>query len=134
MRFFISGEIDWTVDKEFQRASLAVRNTLEEFLNQRDYGSELKELNIFPIIENAPREMIEQGWHKERKLFKRSSKSSDFRLKIDYHAFLNGSDSDRVNLIVKNILTAVEILGIRAKKDFDHERLKQDILNCFDKV
>ena len=132
MKFFISGEIDESVSKQFQEASSVVQLRLEEFLRERSYGSEVNELNIIPIIVDLPEEMDKQGWHKERKLFKRATHSSDFRLRINYQDFLNGSDKQRICLLIENIITAIDILSTRAKKDFDHANLKKDIFSRFD--
>ena len=75
--------------------------------------------------------MDDEGWFRERKLFKRKSSSADFRLRIDYDQFCNGDDKARLDLIVKNIINSVQILRSRATKDFDGERLEADILNAF---
>ena len=132
MKFFLSGEIDESVSKQFQEASSVVRLKLEEFLKERSYGSEVNELNIIPIIVDQPEEMDKQGWYKERKLFKRATHSSDFRLRINHQDFLNGNDEQRICLLIENIITAIDILSTRAKKDFDHANLKKDILSRFD--
>ncbi|WP_414830474.1 Imm44 family immunity protein [Alteromonas sp. H39] len=133
MKFVLSGEIDESVSKQFQKASSVVQLKLEDFLSERDYGSEVNELNIIPIIVDIPEEMEKQGWYKERKLFRRATHSSDFRLRISYKDFLNGNDEQRISLLIDNIITAIDILSTRAKKDFDHASLKRDILSRFDK-
>ncbi len=71
------------------------------------------------------------GWHKERKLFKRKTHSTDFRLRIDYDEFCNGSDEQRIKLIIGNIIESVRILSHRANKSFDGQRLESDIQKCF---
>ena len=132
MKFFLSGEIDESVSMQFQDARSVVQVKLEKFLRDRSYGNEVNELNIIPIIVDLPEEMDEQGWYKERKLFKRATHSSDFRLRINHQDFLNGNDKQRICLLVENIITAIDILSTRAKKDFDHANLKKDILSMFD--
>ncbi|WP_210147139.1 Imm44 family immunity protein [Shewanella sp. WXL01] len=97
MKFFLSGEIDGTkpqdqIDKKFQVASDYVTEKLSPILEVESYGDEVAELNIIPIIVKLSDEMEAAGWHKERKLFKRKSHSTDFRLRIDYDEFCNGSD------------------------------------------
>ena len=69
--------------------------------------------------------------NKERKLFQRKSKEADYRLIIDFEKFKNGDDRTRELLLLKNILAAVEDLDKKAKKSFDGEALKSDILNLF---
>lgn len=138
MKFFLSGEIDGTrpkdlIDKKFQVASESVSDILTPVLEENDYGEEVLELNIIPIVVKLTEEMEKAGWHKERKLFKRKSNSADFRLRIDYDAFCNGDDQLRVNLLIENIIESVRILKDRATKNFEGERLEADILRCFNK-
>ena len=75
--------------------------------------------------------MENAGWYKERKLFKRKNKSTDFRLRIDYDDFCQGNDENRMKLIIRNIIDSVRVLDSRATKDFDGEVLECDILNLF---
>lgn len=136
MKFFLSGEIDGTrpldaIDKKFRVSRELVTNKLTPILESNDYGNAVKELSIIPIIVKQPKEMDDEGWFRERKLFKRKSSSADFRLRIDYDQFCNGDDKARIDLIVKNIINSVQILRSRATKDFDGERLEADILNAF---
>ncbi|WP_205597755.1 Imm44 family immunity protein [Paraferrimonas sp. SM1919] len=136
MKFFLSGEIDGTkpqdqIDKKFQVASDYVTEKLTPILEVESYGNEVAELNIIPIIVKLSDEMEAAGWHKERKLFKRKSHSTDFRLRIDYDEFCNGSDEQRIKLLIGNIIESVRILSQRANKSFDGQRLESDILNCF---
>jgi hypothetical protein len=136
VKLFLSGEIDGSrpndfIDKKFQVASDFVSDTLTPILEANDYGQEVLELNIIPIIVKLPQGMEEAGWHKERKLFKRKTNSTDFRMRIDYDAFCNGDDKLRVKLIVENIIESVHILKKRATIDFEAERLEADIVSCF---
>ncbi len=136
MKFFLSGEIDGTrpldaIDKKFRVSRELVTNKLTPILESNDYGNAVKELSIIPIIVKQPKEMDDDGWFRERKLFKRKRSSADFRLRIDYDQFCNGDDKARIDLIVKNIINSVKILSSRATKDFDGERLEADILNAF---
>ena len=136
VKFFLSGEIDGTkpqdqIDKKFQVASDYVTDKLTPILEAENYGTEVAELNIIPIIVKLSDEMEAAGWHKERKLFKRKSHSTDFRLRIDYDEFCNGSDEQRIKLLIANIIESVRILSLRANNSFDGQRLEFDIQNCF---
>ncbi|QYJ88953.1 Imm44 family immunity protein [Shewanella halotolerans] len=136
MKFFLSGELDGTkpqdqIDKKFQVASDYVTEKLTPILEVESYGNEVAELNIIPIIVKLSDEMEAAGWHKERKIFKRKSHSTDFRLRIDYGEFCNGSDEQRIKLLIDNIIESVRILSQRANKSFDGQRLESDIRNCF---
>ena len=139
MKFFLSGELDGTrpndlIDQKFRLASSYIKEKLTPFLAERNYGTEVLELNIIPIIVKLPPEMEEAGWFKERKLFRRKSHSTDFRLRINYDQFCNGSDDSRVQLLIDNIVESVRILSDRAKKDFAGKQLELDIVACFDEV
>ncbi|MDC9527838.1 Imm44 family immunity protein [Pseudoalteromonas sp. Angola-30] len=136
MKFLLSGEIDGTkpedqIDRKFQVASHYVSEKLTPIIEAENYGSEVAELNIIPIIVKLSDEMKAAGWHKERKLFKRKTHSTDFRLRIDYDEFCNGSDEQRIKLIIGNIIESVRILSHRANKSFDGQRLESDIQKCF---
>lgn len=137
MDFFLSGEIDGThpldqIDNKFTKASSDISVKLSTFLEALNYGAEVEELNIIPIIVKQPKEMEDAGWFKERKLFKRKSRSTDFRLRIDYDDFCLGSDEKRIKLILRNIIDSIRILDCRATKDFDGKKLEADILNLYE--
>lgn len=139
MKFFLSGELDGTrphdlIEQKFQLASSYIEEKLTPILAERNYGTEVLELNIIPIIVKQPPEMEEAGWFRERKLFKRKSHSTDFRLRISYDQFCNGTDDFRVQLLIDNIVESVRILSSRAKRDFAGKQLELDIVACFDKV
>ncbi len=136
MKFFLSGEIDGTqpqdkIDKKFQVASDYVTQKLTPILEVESYGNEVAELNVIPIIVKLSDKMEAAGWHKERNLFNRKSRSTDFRLRIDYDEFCNGNDEQRIKLLIGNIIESVRILSQRANKNFDGQRLEYDIRNCF---
>ena len=136
VKFFLSGEIDGTkpqdqIDKKFQVACKYVTEKLTPIIEVGNYGNEVAELNIIPIIVKLSDEMEAAGWHKERKLFKRKSHSTDFRLRIDYDEFCGGTDEQRIKLLIDKIIESVRILSLRASKSFDGQRLESDIRNCF---
>ena len=135
MKFFMTGEIDTSkaedkIDDKWSVASESVSEKLKVFLENRDYGSEVESIAIIPIVADPP-EGYEQ-FCKERKLFKRKSKTCDFRLRVDYHSFRDGDDAHREKLLVKNVINSIRILDERAKKDFDGKKLEADILKLFD--
>jgi Immunity protein 44 len=136
MDLFISGEISDLIPghfvyKKYSKARSAVEGKLKPFLLERNYGNEVLELGIIPIIVKITEEMEKGGWHKERKLFQRKSKSCDFRLRVDYDKFQSGTDQEREKLLIKNIIDSVRILGTRAKRDFQAKELEADILGLF---
>ena len=136
MKFSISGEIDETIPRDkinekFLEVLSLVKPKLKSFLATQNYGEEVELLFICPIIMKLSKKMIEQGWHKERKLFKRKNKSTDFRLRIDYNAFKKANLKEREKLFIENIIKSVRLLEARTSKNFDGKRLESDILKLF---
>ncbi|PFJ24001.1 dihydrolipoamide succinyltransferase [Bacillus anthracis] len=131
MRFFLSGELEGDIAEEFINIISEIGSELEG-LNSNDYGSEVEEIAIIPIVAKITLEYEDAGFFKERKLFKRKSKEADFRLRIDYETFLSADYATRKILIIRNIIRFIRILGERAKSDFNAIKLEQDILQVFD--
>ncbi|HHK5552100.1 dihydrolipoamide succinyltransferase [Bacillus anthracis] len=131
MRFFLSGELEGDIAEEFINIISEIGSELEG-LNSNDYGSEVEEIAIIPIVAQITPEYEDAGFFKERKLFKRKSKEADFRLRIDYETFLSADYATRKILIIRNIIRSIRILGERAKSDFNAIKLEQDILQVFD--
>ncbi|EPC8420115.1 MULTISPECIES: Imm44 family immunity protein [Bacillus] len=131
MRFFLSGELEGDIAEEFINIISEIGNELEG-LNSNDYGSEVEEIAIIPIVVNITSEYEDAGFHKERKLFKRKSKEADFRLRIDHETFLSADYATRKILIIRNVIQSIRILGGKAKSDFNAIKLEQDILEVFD--
>ncbi|QDZ77020.1 Imm44 family immunity protein [Bacillus cereus] len=130
MRFFLSGEIEGNINKEFSKLILEIGKELENLENDT-YGSEVEEIGIIPIIVKIIPEYEEAGFFKERKLFKKKSKEADFRLRIDYETFLTADYNTKKMLIIKNIIQCIRILGMKAKLDFNAKKLEQDVLRIF---
>ncbi|ACK87652.1 dihydrolipoamide succinyltransferase [Bacillus cereus] len=131
MRFFLSGELEGDIAEEFINIISEIGSELEG-LNSNDYGSEVEEIAIIPIVAKITPEYEDAGFFKERKLFKRKSKEADFRLRIDYETFLSADYATRKILIIRNIIQSIRILGEKAKFDFNAIKLEQDILQIFD--
>ena len=136
MKFSISGEIDGSIprdkiDEKFLEVLSLVKPKLKSYLETQNYGEEVELLFICPIIMKLSKKMIEQGWHKERKLFKRKDKSTDFRLMIDYNTFKKANLKEREKLLIENIINSVRLLESRTSKNFDGKRLESDILKLF---
>lgn len=69
--------------------------------------------------------------YEERTLYKAKEGSADYRLKIDYDAFVQADEQEKRRLIIENILQCVRLLGEKTKKqktDFDAQRLENDII------
>lgn len=130
MRFFLSGETDHKVGDAFGKAI----NELEPVLNTlagNNYGSEVIVIGVIPVIIDPAMGLLQEGFFKERKLFKRKTSEADFRLWIDFDKFYNADYETKKLLIIDNIIRSIRILGGRAKKDFDSKRLIDDIYRLF---
>ncbi|MBG9581110.1 dihydrolipoamide succinyltransferase [Bacillus thuringiensis] len=128
---FLSGELEGDIAEEFINIISEIGSELEG-LNSNDYGSEVEEIAIIPIVAKITPEYEDAGFFKERKLFKRKSKEADFRLRIDYETFLSADYATRKILIIRNIIQSIRILGEKAKSDFNAIKLEQDVLQIFD--
>ncbi|PGA61635.1 dihydrolipoamide succinyltransferase [Bacillus pseudomycoides] len=131
MDFFMTCEIDKTVKYSDVKLIIEVEKTLKKLENNH-YGNEIESISIIPIIIEIIPELEDASFFKERKLFKRKNKEADMRLRINIETFLNADRARKKLLIVKNVIECVRILGTKAKKDFDAERLENDILNLFE--
>lgn len=118
------------LDKEIEQQKLSIRRTttkpLEEYLKSHDYGEGLKDLGVIPMC-------FKPGWmthYKERKLYNSKNGDADFRLNIDYDSFINADEQGKRKLLIINILQAIRLIGIEAKKagaEFDAKKMEQDI-------
>lgn len=131
MRFFLSGELEGEIAEGFINIISEIGSDLEK-LNSNNYGSEVEEIAIIPIVVNITPEYEAAGFFKERKLFKKKSKVADFRLRIDYETFLSADYATRKILIIENIIQSIRLLGEKATSDFNAIKLEQDILQVFD--
>lgn len=129
MQFTISGEIDHTVGESFRILGNQTEKKLNDCLGGKDYGDAVSLLFLAPIIlTNHFRILFD---FKERKLYRKKDKSTDYRLAIDYDEFVNADDGGKRLLLVENIIHAIRDVKRKIKKGFDGERLESDILSLF---
>jgi hypothetical protein len=122
----MSGELDTTIADKYRILAYPMEAELNNALIDKNYGSAIEDIGIIPVLITP--ELLNAGFFKERRLFKRKEKSADYRLRINYEKFLNGNDVTRRLLIIKNIIVSIRDLGRKAKKDFDAQSLENDIL------
>jgi len=122
----MSGELDATIGNKYGVLAYAIESELNKALKDKNYGSAIENIGIIPVI--ITQELLNAGFFKERRLFKRKEKSADYRLRINYEKFMSGNDVTRRLLIIKNIIVSIRDLGRKAKKDFDAQSLENDIL------
>ena len=75
--------------------------------------------------------MEEEGWFKERVLYRKNSGETDVRLKIDYDAFVKGNGDIKKLLLVANVIYSIRRLSEKIKTGFESKKLEDDILNLF---
>jgi len=129
MKFFFSGELDVDIADSYREIRKLVESTLNEQLGENNYGEEIQKISIIPII-LGPR-FIEGK--KERRLIKKKEKVADYRLFVDFNTWLNGTNEIRTNLIIDNILEAVDDINRKLKDSFNGDSLRNDILRSFNK-
>jgi hypothetical protein len=126
MEFWFSGELDHQVSDAYREIRKEVEASLNRELASKDYGPALQRLAIIPIITSKtfhPR--------KERRLVQREQKSADYRLFIDFEAFLAGDHHKRVQLLVASVLLAVQDIERKLKSQFAGVQLRNDIKALF---
>lgn len=127
MRFFISGTIDHEVIDAFDPAQRRVETGLNNIVSGKNYGSALELIGVIPTI--SDRLPI---W--ERRLFQRSKRTADYRLRISAKLFRSSNSQGRVRLLVENVLAVIVDLHRKANVaglDFDGERLAEDVKRHF---
>lgn len=124
MQFFISGELDGTIADAWREVRGPLESLLNEALRGREYGPALNHIGIIPM---CLRPELQRD-RPERRLFQRKQRDADYRTKVDFEKFLNGSIEVRRKLLLKNIVLAVEDLQRKARGQFAGDRLVADIL------
>lgn len=93
MKIFMSGETHINAEG-FREIRNSIEDQVAPALLSKDYGKELVDIAIIPII--IPKDILEKGFFKERKLFKRKRQEADMRLQIDFEIFYNASNEKNV--------------------------------------
>lgn len=127
MRFWYSGELDEAIFDDYRPIRQHVERVLNEALSSRDYGATLEKIAIVPVIV-GPRFAKDRV---ERRLIKHKEKVADYRLFIDFEAFLKGDETERIRLLVCNTLDAVQDIDRKLKGAFNGKQLCADIHSLF---
>ncbi len=126
MKFWISCEIDSEVGDAFTPIQKEIESTLNSNLAGHSYGDCIEKIALIPMI-LGPR----FPGHKERRLIQHKAKCTDYRLHINFHDFLNGTEQERKVLLVENLLAAVSDIERKLKGKFDGGKLTKDIASLF---
>jgi hypothetical protein len=116
---------------DLSRISNEIENKIKNYVVDKEYGTELEDIGVIPIIIKFNEEMEKEGWFKERVLFKKSKKDADIRLRIDFDKFVKGDTEKKKLLLIDNVIRSVRAISKKAKKDFRAHELEADILKLF---
>lgn len=127
MKFFFSGELDHRIDDAYSPVMKAVEARLNTRCGDRDYGSDIIEIAIIPMILGP--EFLKG--RPERKLLQRKQCTADYRTIIDYEKFRMGDEAQRQRLLIKNTVEAIYDLKRKVGKHFQADALVSDVLAEF---
>lgn len=96
-------------------------------IDLKKYTNAFDNIGITPIV--APAEEIDKGKWKEIKKVLVSSRLAIVSLHIDYDIYCNANINEKRNLVLENIFNSLLVVSKRVKKDFNYEKLVEDILN-----
>lgn len=126
----MSSEVDAVIADEFRELRKEVEKQLKQ-LEGKDYGDEVAEIGIIPMVVNLTPELEAAGFHKEKIKYSKKNKDADIRLRINFNEFFNESYEGRKRLLLNNVLESVGALGEKVKKGFNSTALQQDIKQLF---
>lgn len=134
MDFFMSSESDSRYEN-FEESLRIISNKIElqikNFIKDKFYGNEIKDLSIIPIIIKFDENMEKEGWFKEKITFKKAKNQGDIRLRVNYDKFVNGDENIKKLLLIDNVIKSIRELSKKAKNDFNAKQLENDILKLF---
>lgn len=118
----MSGEIDADVSDAYRLLSIDIEKEINLHLSQNDYGSNVSDWAVIPMITS-----IAQGLNPEVAKFNRKQKNAEFRLIIDHPSFLRANVTCRRNMILRVLERSVALFPKIGVKDFDVLRLSTAI-------
>lgn len=131
MKFFMSSEVDVDISEDFR----IVRNEVEQkikLLESKNYGDNIVELSIIPIVVNLTPELEEAGFFKERVKYSKKNKETDIRLRINHTAFKEADKETQKLMVISNVIQSIKALHLKVKTGFDAFSLEKDILELFE--
>ena len=121
--------------ENFEESLRIISNKIElqikNFIKDKFYGNEIKDLSIIPIIIKFDENMEKEGWFKEKITFKKAKNQGDIRLRVNYDKFVNGDENIKKLLLIDNVIKSIRELSKKAKNDFNAKQLENDILKLF---
>jgi hypothetical protein len=103
VKLWIGGEIQADIGDSFRDARNIVEKKINEFLEQITYQIDFSDWDCIAIVrdDNEFKEICKYSLKKQE---------MDFRLKIDYEQFKNGTADERKLLIFQMLLRSLELL------------------------
>jgi len=129
MKFFATGELDHTVSSKVMDTQNKISESIVSMLSDKTYGNGIIDWFYISIV--MPTEDYDAGFFKERTLYKRKDKATDFRLKIGYEDVLNANEQETFRLICKSILRSIDVAEAKKIKDFDFNSFRRDLTDLF---
>lgn len=97
---------------------------LDTALSGKEYGDELVNIAIISVI--LPHELQQNGY-KEKRLFKRKSRSADIWLWVDFNAFTRVHAPDCKEMYIRHILESIETLRHKVSRSYRFDELVADV-------
>lgn len=129
MTIFLSAEIEGPATSKWFELQKIFSKRLSCISNV-NYGNSLTSISIISIIMRD--DFFEQGGYKERKYYNKARADADIRLRLDYFSFLKGNDEARKRIYIDHILAAINIAGQKAGKNFNLNRLVNDVTHILE--
>lgn len=124
MKFFLSYESSAPAVSYLNKLEPLVSASLSK-LEHKNYGDELTHISIISIV--LPIDILNNGFHPERKLFQRKSCSADIRLTIDYCQFIRVDPIKRYEMYAKHIVDSILTLKHKVSSSYKYDLLLEDV-------
>ncbi|MEE1320849.1 MAG: Imm44 family immunity protein [Acutalibacteraceae bacterium] len=96
--------------------------------NIDNYGLEFKSIAIIPTCVDDDF-WVALGW-KERIKISRKNRAADIRLRMDYNRFVAETNENKRIMFIKIIIESIKEVQSRSKKDFNGDKLIEDIFTA----
>jgi hypothetical protein len=125
MKYWSAGDIDSSIYDSFFSARKITEEKINSLLSDKSYiNDDVDNLDVIYII-------VKEG-ATEKLSYKPKSKELDLRIVVDYNEFLNALPNTQIQLLVYNLLNALEkVVKIKNIKNFDFVKFRNDLKRIF---
>jgi hypothetical protein len=123
MRLWLSGELQGNVAEPYIDVARRLRNVVKPQLLSADYGQAVGEWALVAIVTSRQNNWLREAWQ-----FIPPRGLAEFRLKVDYRAFLEASDAERHRLLYSALLRSCSLAESLKIPSFHPEQFHQDLL------